>query len=140
MQMANNVLRIPSKTSDAFFKYWVMFLKPFHKLTDREIDIVACFLKHRHELSKVIKDPDILDRVTLEEVTRKKVMQECNITLSYFTVLLSKLRKRQIIVDGRINPRFIPNIREDEKNFQLLLLFNNFDYKDGIQADNKEGS
>jgi hypothetical protein len=36
---------------------------------------------------------------------------------------MGKLRKSKIIVDGKINPRFIPNIREEEGFFELLLLF-----------------
>ena len=100
-----------------------MFLEPFHKLTDREIDVITSFVKQRYELSKVIKDNDILDKVTMSEDTKRKVREECNITLPHFQVIMGKLRKSKIIVDGKINPRFIPNIREEEGFFELLLLF-----------------
>ena len=100
-----------------------MFLKPFHKLTKREIDVAASFVKQRYELSKVIKDSEILDGVTMSEGTKKKVREECNITLPHFQVILGKLRKNKVIVDGKINPKFIPNINADNDTFQLLLLF-----------------
>ena len=36
---------------------------------------------------------------------------------------MGKLRKNKVIVDGRIEPKFIPNIEEEEGYFQLTLLF-----------------
>ena len=119
----NNIVRIPCSLSKGFFRYWFMFLEPFHKLTDREIDIITSFVKQRYELSKVIKDNEILDKVTMSEDTKKKVREECNITLPHFQVIMGKLRKNKVIIDGKINPRFIPNIDEETGTFQLLLLF-----------------
>ena len=119
----NNIIRIPTSLSVNFFKLWLMFLEPFHKLTKREIDVAASFVKQRYELSKVIKDSEILDRVTMSEDTKKKVREECNITLPHFQVILGKLRKNKVIVDGKINPKFVPNINADNDTFQLLLLF-----------------
>jgi hypothetical protein len=123
MKKANNVVRIPTSLATNFFKYWFEFLKPFHNLTDRETDVITSFVKQRYELSKVIKDNDILDRVVMSEDTKRKVREECNITLPHFQVIMGKLRKNKVIIDGKINPRFIPNVIENEDSFQLLLLF-----------------
>lgn len=119
----NNIVRIPTSLNGKFFRYWFEFLSPFHQLTSRELDVITSFVKHRFELSKVIKDNDILDKVTMSEDTKKKVREECNITLPHFQVIMGKLRKNKVIIDGKINPRFIPNISEDSDSFQLLLLF-----------------
>lgn len=123
MEKPNNMIRIPCSLDGSFFKYWFTFLRPFHDLTNREIDVITSFVKHRYELSKVIKDSDILDKVTMSEDTKKKVREECNITLSHFQVIMGKLRKNGVIVDGKINPKFIPNVSDDGNYFQLLLLF-----------------
>lgn len=120
---ANNIVRIPTSLKGNFFRYWFEFLKPFHKLTDSEISVITSFVKQRYELSKVISDPDILDVVTMNENTRKKVREECGIKLPHFQVILGKLRKNKVIVNGKINPRFIPNIEEGSDSFQLLLYF-----------------
>ena len=120
---ANNVVRIPCSLNGSFFRYWFLFLKPFHKLTDREIDVITSFVKHRYELSKVIKDDEILDKVVMSEDTKRKVREECNITLPHFQVIMGKLRSSKVIIDGKINPRFIPNIIEEDGFFKLLLLF-----------------
>lgn len=123
MKKPDNIARIPCSLDKSFFRLWFKFLEPFHKLTDREIDVITSFVKQRYELSKVIKDNEILDKVTMSEDTKKKVREECNITLPHFQVIMGKLRKNKVIIDGKINPRFIPNIDEETGIFQLLLLF-----------------
>lgn len=123
MNKPNNIIRIPCSLDNSFFRYWLLFLEPYHKLTERELDIASAFIKHRYELSKVIKDNNILDRVVMSEDTRKKIREECNITIPHFQVIMSKLKKNKVIEDGRISPRFIPNIKEENGNFQLLLFF-----------------
>ena len=123
MNKPNNVVQVNATLNLDFFKKWFIFLKPFHGLTDRETDIIACFAKERYELSKIISDEGYLDKAVMNEDTKKKVREECGITLPHFQVIMGKLRKNKVIVDGKINPRFIPNIDEETGTFQLLLLF-----------------
>lgn len=120
---ADNVVRIPTSLDNSFFKYWFLFLAPFHHLTNREIDVISSFCKQRYELSKVITDDNILDQVTMSDETKRKVREECEITLPHFQVIMSKLRKSKVIIDGKINPKFIPNLIENTDSFQLLLFF-----------------
>ncbi len=123
MKKPNNIVRVPCSLSGSFFRYWFKFLEPFHKLTDREIDVITSFVKQRYELSKVIKDNEILDKVTMSEDTKKKIMSECNITNAHFQVIMGKLKRNNVIVNNKINPKFIPNVTEDKGIFKLLLLF-----------------
>ena len=123
MGKMNNVIRIPTSISTSFFRFWFEFLRPFHNLTDREMQVASSLLKRRYELSKGIKDEDILDKVVMSEDTKKVVREECNISLPHFQVIMGKLRKNKIILDGRINPRFIPNLTEEQGSFRLLLNF-----------------
>ena len=120
----NNVIVLSqSPLGDEFFKYWFIFLRPLHHLTDREIDVIASFTKHRYELSKVITDSSLLDTVLMSEETKRKVREDCNITLAHFQVIMGKLRKNKVIIDNKINPKLIPNISEDSKSLQLLVIF-----------------
>ena len=118
----DSVARIPTTIND-FFKCWLEFLKPFHQLTGREIDVAASFIKQRYNLSKVITEESILNKVLMNEDTRKIVRQECGLSIPHFQVILGKLRKSKVIINNIINPKFIPNINESNGNFQLLLLF-----------------
>ncbi len=120
----NNIVTVPTSLDLEFFKWWCIFLRPFINLTNREIDVIASFLKQRWELSKNISDPAILDTMVMSEATKNKVIEECNITQSHFYVVMSNLRKNNIIVNNTIHPRLIPNIRKDDNGcFQLLILF-----------------
>lgn len=114
-----------------------MFLEPFHKLTPREQEVITGFVRHRHRLSKVIKDKEILEKVVMSDDIRKKVREECQINLPYFQVILGKLRTNQIIVDNKLNPKFIPNLEEGEDTFKLLLLFDIA--KDDVQTGDSQG-
>ena len=119
----DSIIRVPTKIDGSFFRYWFMFLKPFHNLTEREMDVITSFVKQRYELSKVIKDNEILDKVTMSEDIKKKVMEECDISLPHFQVILGKLKKNKVIVDGKINPRYIPIVNEENGSFKMMLLF-----------------
>lgn len=119
----DNVVRIPCKLDYSFFKMWFMFLQPFHHLTEREMEVATSFVKQRYELSKVVSDNDILDKLVMSEDTKRKVREECNITLPHFQVIMGKLRKNNIIIDGKLNPRYIPRVVEESGSFKLMLLF-----------------
>lgn len=118
----NNVIRVPCNL-DSLFRYWLDFLVPFHSLTSREADVAAAFLKERYILSKVILDNDLLDRTLMSAASQRKLRQECELANQHFQVIKSKLRNKKFFINGRINPRLIPNIHEDNGLFQLLLVF-----------------
>lgn len=122
-KQVDSIVRIPCKVDGKFFRYWFEFLQPFHNLTEREMDVITSFVKQRYELSKVIKDNEILDKVTMSEDTKKKVRKECDISLPHFQVIMGKLRKNKVIIDGKINPRYIPSVDEENDSFKMMLLF-----------------
>lgn len=122
-KQVDSIVRIPCKVDGKFFRYWFEFLQPFHNLTEREMDVITSFVKQRYELSKVIKDNEILDKVTMSEDTKKKVREECDISLPHFQVIMGKLRKNKVIIDGMINPRYIPSVDEENGSFKMMLLF-----------------
>jgi hypothetical protein len=123
MEKPDSIVRILCSLDKNFFRYWFMFLEPFHNLTDREIDIVVEFLKHRFILSKKISDPEILNKVLMGEDTKRQIREDNNISLQHFQVIMGKLRKKKVIIDNKLNPKFIPNTKEGASHFKLLLLF-----------------
>ena len=120
----NNIVTVPTALDTDFFRWWCIFLRPFVNLTNREVDIVACFLRIRWELSRHISDPTILDKLVMSEEIRAKVKAECKVTSQYLSVVMSNLRKNKVIENNILNPRLVPNIRPDDNGcFQLLVLF-----------------
>lgn len=121
----NGVISIPTSLEGSFFRYWLQFLSPIHNLSEKEIIVVTAFLKERHKLSKAITDEKVLDDVLMSKETKRKIREECGLAQAYFQIIIGKLRKAKVIVDNKINPKFIPkNIEEGDKQFQLLLHFN----------------
>lgn len=123
MGRINNVISIPTTIEGKFFRYWLEFLRPFHKLSDRELDVVSAFLKERYELSKVVSDQELLDKLIMSEDIKRKVRDVCNMSQTHFQVIMTKLKKNKVVDNGRINPKFIPRLDKDADNFQLLLSF-----------------
>lgn len=116
------VIRIPSSVSTDFFKLWLTFLKPLHNLQNRDMDILAEFLKERYVLSFKIKDVDILDSVILKAEVKERIMKRCGLKKSHLYLILRRLKSNGIIIGNKINPKFIPNIKDPE-HFKLMLLF-----------------
>lgn len=123
MNRVNNVISINTTLDEKFYQYWFKFLRPFHNLTNKEIEVISMFLKHRFILSKAINDDNLLEKVILNEDFKRQVREECGISTAHFQVIMSSLKKKGIIQKDRINPKFIPKLRGDDSNFQLLLLF-----------------
>lgn len=124
LERVNNVIRIPTSLSGKFFRTWVEFLTPLHNLTSREKDVLAALIKNRFELSSAISDEALLDKVLMSEDIKAKVKAECGMSDAFFQVILGKLRKTNVIIDGRINPLLIPKkVGKDAQFFTLLLLF-----------------
>lgn len=122
-KIVDNVIRIPCKKDSSFFRMWLLFLKPFHNLTDREMDLAAAILKSRMELSKSILDKDILNKVLFSRDNINKILKECNMNLPYYNVLKAGLKKGGFYKDGIINPRYIPNVSNDASSFKMMLFF-----------------
>lgn len=108
-----------------FFMYWLQFLKPYHKLRDKEIEMLSLFLNKRYELSKRIKDVDILDRMLFDKKIKDEIRDEMNYSSpQVFNNMLSSLRGKGIIQNGRINSGLIPELSEESNNFKLVFNFN----------------
>ena len=118
----NNVIRIPCNLN-SLFRYWLEFLIPFHNLTSRETDVATAFFFFFYILSKVILDNDLIDRTLMSEESQRKLRQECDLTNQHFQVIKSKLKNKKFLINDKINPRLIPNVKEDNGLFQLLLVF-----------------
>ena len=119
----NNAIALKSSLDGKFFRMWLEFLRPFHKLTEREMDVLSVFLKERFDLSKVVSDQEILDKLTMGEDTKRKIREVCGLSNTHFQVIMTKLKKNKMIDNGKINPKFIPRVEHDSKGFQLLLAF-----------------
>lgn len=137
MRKPDNVTVVPTNSKTVFRK-WLEFMRPYHKLTDREMDVAAAFIRHRYELSKVISDENILDNVLMSNDIKKKILNECGITLQHFQVVMGNLRKNGVLINNRINPKFIPSLQEGSDYLTLMFYFKIQDEQSNLQESSKE--
>ena len=126
MNKPSYLIRVPSSVDDGtFFHWWIRFLTPFHALTEREMDVTAALFHRRYELSKTVNDPVLLDKLVLSQDSRNVVEKRLNVKRGYMNVILTKLRKCRVIIDDRLNPKFIPNVTPENSTemFSVLLVF-----------------
>lgn len=119
----NSVIRIPSEPGKEFFKMWLNFLRPFHGMSDRQVDVAATMLNIRFELSRVIKDDFLLEKICMSSDTRKRIEEECGLSPAHMQMLMTKFKRANFIVDGKINPKFIPRMIDGDEGFKLMLFF-----------------
>lgn len=89
------------------------------------MEVTAEVFKYRYDLSKTVHDPVILDSVSVDSNARRVLENKLGLSRGYMNVIFNKLRSCKIIVDGRLNPKFVPNVKVDESTntFSVLLLF-----------------
>lgn len=118
----NNVLYVKC-TEDSFFRAWIEFLTPFHKLAPRERDVAARILLQYFKFKSSVPDPEVLRDLLWSRKSRKDIMDSLGMTQEHFQVVLAKLKAAGVIVDGDINPKFIPGKLPDQQRFMLQLVY-----------------
>jgi len=122
----STLFKVPSSAEDgSFFMWWVRFLSPFHDLTAKEMEVTAQLFQYRYELSKNVSDSLLLDKLVIDSDSRKAIEQRLGISHGYLNVILTKLRKCNIITGDRLNPKFVPNVKPDDssKLFSVMVVF-----------------
>lgn len=121
----NNVkIQTFNVTKVMFFRVWLIILQPFLKLRNKELDLLASLLYHRHLISIDVKNKDMLDELLFSVKIKKKIMKELGIPEYAYNNLLSTLRKKGIILDKTITRQIIPVIEGELTNFKLLYDIN----------------
>ena len=137
MRKPDNVTVVPTNSKTVFRK-WLEFMRPYHKLTDREMDVAAAFIRHRYELSKVISDDTILNNVLMSKDIKDKIISELGITLQHFQVMIGSLRRNGVLLNNRINTKFIPSLQEGSDYLTLMFYFKIEDEQSNIQEDSQQ--
>tara|TARA_R110000744_G_scaffold317439_1_gene424053 strand:+ start:23 stop:409 length:387 start_codon:yes stop_codon:yes gene_type:complete len=117
-----NIKRIHTDKK-SIFRYWLEFLRPYHKLRTKEIEALSLLLYYRYELSRSIPDLEMVNVVLFSTQTRNKIREDLGgMKQKNFNNLLTSLRNKDIIKPGnKINHVLIPNMTED--GFKLVFDF-----------------
>jgi len=117
-----NIKRIHTDKK-SIFRYWLEFLKPYHKLRTKEIEALSLMLYYRYELTREISNMEIVDMILFSTETRSKIRKDLgDMGQKVFNNLLTSLRKKGVITkDNKINHVLIPRMTED--GFKLVFNF-----------------
>jgi len=118
----NNVFFIPC-TETSFYRAWIEFLAPYHKLTARERDVAARILMQYFKFRDSVDDPAVLRDLLWSKTSRKDLMRSLKISQAHFQIILNKLKSAGFLLEWDINPRFIPHKVADESRFMLQVVF-----------------
>ncbi len=123
--MANISVKRIETDEKKLFLYWLVFLKPYHGLRQKEMEALAVFLFYRHKLDLEVLNKELIDKLLFSQDVRKNIMAELNITSSYaFNNMLTALRKKGVISkENIILPSLIPNFIPGSDNFKLIFNF-----------------
>lgn len=118
----NNLFFVPC-TGNSFYRAWMEFLTPYHKLTAREKDVAARILQQYFKFRESVNDPDVIRDLLWSRKSRKDIMDSLKISQAHFQMVLAKLRTAGFLTDGDIEPRFIPHMIQEESRFLLQVCF-----------------
>lgn len=115
------------KLKDLFFR-WLDVTKSFHKLNNQQQQVLALFLYYHYQLKKDITNDKILWKVLFDYDTKLKIKEDeifkNGLSDNALQNILTHLRKRNIIVDGKISPIYVPELNLKAKNFKVIFNFN----------------
>lgn len=134
----NNVIYLKC-TEDSFYRMWIEFLTPFHKLTAREKDVAARIIMQYFRFKDSVPDPEVLRELLWSARSRKDIRDSLGMTRAHFQMVLAKLRESGIIIDGDINPRYIPHKVPDDPRFMLQIVYDWSSPRNPISRGEKEG-
>lgn len=119
----NTNLKTIATGKKSAFRYWLEFLKPYHKLRNKEMEALCLLLYYRYELSREISQEEMVNVVLFSTKIRNKIREELNgMSQKVFNNLLTSLRKKKVLSkENRILPGLIPNMSED--GFSLIFNF-----------------
>ncbi len=117
----NNVIYLKC-TDVSFYRMWFEMLTPFHKLTSRERDVAARVIVQYFKLKEEIQDRELLKDVLWSHTSRKDMRESLGMSQAHFQMILAKLRDAGVLVDGDVNPKYIPHVTDDPR-FMLSIVF-----------------
>ena len=118
----NNVIYLKC-TEDSFYRMWIEFLTPFHKLTARERDVAARIIAQYFRLKDSVPDPEVLKDVLWSKKSRRDMMTSLGMSQAHFQMVLAKLKSSQVIINGDINPKYIPHKLPEDPRFMLQIIY-----------------
>ena len=106
-----------------FFR-WLDITKSFHNLNNQQQRVLALLLYYHYQYKKETTNNKILWTIVFDYDTKMKIKEELDMNDNSFQNMMTQLRKKNVIINGEISSRFIPELDLNTKNFKVIYNFN----------------
>lgn len=114
-------IQIKSPTLESRVRNYLSLLHKFHKLTDKEVEILVELLLRYYDIIKKypVHDDELIGKLLLDIEIKKRIKTKLNIKDSVFENYMTKFRKQGVLKDRVINKSYIPPLEP----FELKIMF-----------------
>lgn len=123
----DGITNLPTRSSN-FIRTWLEVMRPFHKLTSRQMDFAAALLEERYAIAERVTDKSLVDKLLFDEETKERIREKTGISKAYMHGILRTMRDNGMIIGNgkKISPEYLPTWKKG-KPFRMLFVFRNED-------------
>lgn len=122
--MKNSKVAIINITIKNLFKRWLELTKIFHNLPPQELEVLSLLLYYHYKYKQEITNDKILWKIIFDYDTKLLIREELGIKDQGIQNVLSKLRIKNVINDGKIQNMYIPDLEPKGDSFEIRFKFN----------------
>lgn len=104
-------------------KFYLQLTKPMHKLADKRIELLTEILYLFTVEQKNFKRPGDAWTIVFNRDNRAKIRETMDMTKQVFENYMTEFRKKGIIVDNQVDPKYNPAIQTGCTSYELLFKF-----------------
>lgn len=113
-------------TKSEFFINYLLVTKPYHNLTDNEIQLAAKLMYYYAQYSKSIDKDDLVFELLFSTKSRKNIREELNIDKAVnFNVTFNALKKKGIIQEQdeilSLNQSYRVKLKENQASVEYIF-------------------
>ena len=125
VKIADAAIRVPCNQNN-FVRLWFEYLRPVHRLTPKEMDVATLFVMNWIKASEEVPDEKKINKRIFSKEAKDEICDTLGIKPSHLRTMMQQLRRKRIIVDGRLARMYIPEqIPGPGEKFRLMIIMNN---------------
>lgn len=113
------IFTISPNSKSEFFILWVSLMNVFLSIRKKEIAVLAKIIEKRYYISLSTNDELEIAKTLFSTKMRVSMREELKLDELNFNNILCTLRKKKLIMKNKINPKLIPVLDRDFKEFEL---------------------
>lgn len=121
--MVSKKIAIRKVSKKRAIEEFLMITKPMHRLTTQEIKVLTLILYIYYNEEENFKREEDRWKHIFDYETKNNIKDELNISNPVFQNILTSLRKKGVLENNQVLPKFRPNILKGDEVFELTFRF-----------------